>query len=108
MKKLFILPFFLILVSCGSTPKADIAAIQVSLTTADNLLLKYSALPACDLVPPGVLCSKPSLVKKARTAALIAYDVVVAARTSESAEDIAKAENAVVALQNIIRTLRSN
>lgn len=99
MKKLY-LAGALVLAACGSTPKADIAALETGLTAADNIALAYVNLPSCLATatnPP--LCSKPDTRTKIGTAAQQAYDAIKTAQAvvntaTSSSNDITKAVDA--------------
>lgn len=63
----------------GSSPKADIAALEISLTAADTLALAYIGLPVCGTGAPP-LCHQPAIVAKIGPATLKAYRAVKAAQ----------------------------
>lgn len=90
-------PFALIigLAACSSTPKSDIAALEVSLTTADIAAKAYVELPRCVENGP-VLCSDDDIVSRIGSYRQEAYTAVVSARAMtaimmSSASDIMKA-----------------
>lgn len=94
---------FILLSSCASTPKADVAALMATLTAADTAALAYVNLPTCGKTTEK-LCSSPPIVKSIGKAAGAAYTAVKAAEASMSSTDILKAQIAVAALQSIVNS----
>lgn len=96
MKRLLIAAAFL-LAACGSTPKADVAAVEVALTGAEHLGLAYVSLPSCFAMGPNApLCSKPEIRAKIATYDNVAYASVqnvkvIANIATSTSSDIAKA-----------------
>lgn len=76
----------------GPTPKATVAAMEVSLTAADNLAMNYVGLPRCYSGGPA-LCSSTAKVATIKKTAQRAYDAVTAA---QSAVDAGTATNATL------------
>lgn len=98
----------LLLASCASTPKSDIAALEVGLTAAETAALAYVRLPRC---PAPGLCSDDDIVSRIRDYSHDAYVSVVAARSlthiaTSSSSDVAKAlqsaQVAVGAFQQLV------
>lgn len=103
MKKYLIIAI-LFLAACASTPKSDVAAIEVSLTGYDNLLLKYDTYPVCGAGVSGI-CKSLTIESNARKAAIAAYAAVMVAKASENTADIAAAQKAIASLSSLVTSL---
>ena len=98
----------LFLTSCNSAPKNDIAAVEVGLKSANTAALAYVKLTLCTAaekpLADKILCSKTDVIVNIGKASASAYLAVTAAEASLSESDLAKAQTAVTALQQIITT----
>lgn len=103
---------FLALGSCSSTPRSDIAALEVGLTATETAALAYVRLLRCPQQTP--LCSDDDIVsrisdyrKEAVTAVLAARDLVWVSTTSssDSMKAILTAQIAVAAFRDIVSQL---
>lgn len=91
-----LLPLLLVfgLSACSATPKADIAALEVTLTVADKAATGYVKLPRCP--QPAGMCSDDDIVSRIGSYRLEAYQTVTTARSvvnaaTSSVSDISKA-----------------
>lgn len=110
--KYLIVAAALLLAACASTPKSDIAALEVSLTTADIAATAYVRLPRCPQTAGA--CSDDDIVSRIGSYRLEAYTAVTTARTvvnaaTSSASDTSKAmiaaQAALTGYQQIVGAL---
>lgn len=111
--KYLIVAAALLLAACAATPKSDIAALEVSLTTADIAATAYVKLPRCPQAS-GAACSDDDIVARIGSYRSEAYTAVVTARSivgvaTSSASDVAKAmtaaQDALTGYQQIVGAL---
>jgi hypothetical protein len=89
----------------GSNPEADVAALEVRLTAAEDVAIDYIRLPPC--APwNGAPCSDGTVVARIRTADMRAYTLVkTAEQTIGDPAAISAAQAAVAAMTDITASL---
>lgn len=101
MRKLLILGV-LLCTACASTPSADLAAGEVSLTQAEQAAYTYTTLPLCGTEKPGQLCrtlATEAIIQKAKRTADAA---LAAAKTSITVGSVANFQTALAALVAVV------
>lgn len=101
MQKLAICLGLLLLAACASTPTADLAAGEVSLTQVEQTAYTYTTLPLCGTEKPGQLCKTLATETAIRSAKKTADAALTAAKTSITPGSVASFQvtlNALVAL----------
>jgi hypothetical protein len=89
----------------GSSPAADVAALEASLTAAEDAATAYSKLPTCTETN-GPLCSDSAVVTQIKSADTQAYTLVKAAElAADDGSAMSDAQAAVAALVLIINSL---
>lgn len=89
----------------GSNPAADVAALEVRLTAAEDVAIDYVRLPPC-AASNGPLCSDSAVVARIRTADMRAYTLVkTAEQTVDNPAALSAAQAAVTALTDITASL---
>lgn len=109
MKKLFILPLFL-LMGCSTVnemftdyPK-QVAIAEASLATAEHTALIYVNLPVCGKTT-AVACRTPAITAKIGAYDQTAFTAIQAARVAEDQTSIDAAMTAINALKSVTDTL---
>lgn len=102
MQKLASCLGLLLLVSCASTPLADLTASEVSLTQVEQAAYLYASLPLCGTEKPGQLCKTLATEAAIRTAKKTADTALAAAKTSVTAGSVASFQVALNALVAIV------
>jgi hypothetical protein len=89
----------------GSNPVADFAALEVRLTTAEDVAIDYIRLPPC-APSNGPPCSDSVVVARIRTADMRAYTLVkTAEQTIGDPAAVSAAQTAVTAMTDITASL---
>lgn len=86
-------------------PQNVVDGLIATLTAAETAADGYVNLPLCGTVPQGALCSTVSVIHKIKIADQAAYTALKAAEKTQSQGDIAAAQTAITALQNIVSTV---
>ena len=93
----------LLLMACASSPTKDVDYIAAGLTTAADAADAYVTRPPCKSGGPAI-CSSSGVVRsilKAQSAAMVAFNAL---QTTYTADNLAKAQAALTALQAIVTT----
>lgn len=89
----------------GSNPAADVAALEVRLTAAEDIAIGYIRLPPC-APSNGPRCSDSAVVARIRTADMRAYTLVkTAEQTTGDPAAVSAAQAAVAAMTDITASL---
>lgn len=101
MRKLLLIGV-LLLAGCASTPLADLAAGEVSLTQAEQAAYTYTTLPLCGTEKPGQLCRTLATEASIQKAKRTADAALVAAKSGVTAGSVANFQTALAALVAVV------
>jgi hypothetical protein len=102
------------LAACNTTPKADIAALEVGLASAETLADIYVTQPACPAPSGVVVCADHDVLVKIRDARNVAMAAVTGAKAvvnsinpaaSTVSNVLAGAQSAILSFQAIVNAL---
>lgn len=106
MKKILPLSILLLLLTSCNSMRNNIAAMEVTLTAADTLALRYVDLPLCNSVPTGKACADIGIVANIGVAEVTVHTAMKAAEVAQDQASVDKAQTALASLQQLLAALK--